>query len=332
MGDVRRAQQGHPRPDGRDQPRDHVHGDGRHRRRPRPATRSRRRDRRQRPDGDDPLPQGPRLPRPDHLRTRAKIAAGLGCLNKLLPDDDVANSSRVHPEALQRRRWPSRSRAPRSTPSRSRRARASTSPRPSSSPPRMPLPRGGEFSNGDTAPAVVDPVPYSAGLPDAFKFYEAELLIGGTTALTAGEIVVTGGIARCEIDNVELEANFNLATDAYGLCLDDRRCRTCRGPARAHHPLRPQLRDGRGRVLQRLAGGTPAVVESCTSSAPSSRPGRPTSSSGPCPTSSTSGAPLPSSTPSTGSSARPSRAGAYVDPTLGVDWGLTWKTLDDLTL
>lgn len=85
---------------------------------------------------------------------------------------------------------------------------------------------GGTWSDATAAPAVVDPVPYEANPPEAFKFYQAVMRLGGTVALTAGELVVTGGVARNDFDNIEIAANFNIGTDAYGVNLGDRTVQT----------------------------------------------------------------------------------------------------------
>lgn len=81
---------------------------------------------------------------------------------------------------------------------------------------------GGTWSDGTSAPAVVDPVPYEATYVEPFKFYQGVLRLGGTVALTAGELVVTGGTERVDLDNIELTCNFNVGTDAYGVNLGDR--------------------------------------------------------------------------------------------------------------
>jgi hypothetical protein len=82
---------------------------------------------------------------------------------------------------------------------------------------------GGTWADGTAAPAVLDPsAMYPTDYVGAFKFYEGVMRLGGTVALTAGELVVTGGTARGDIDNIEIAANFNLGTDAFGVNLGDR--------------------------------------------------------------------------------------------------------------
>lgn len=85
---------------------------------------------------------------------------------------------------------------------------------------------GGTWSDATSAPAVIDPVPYEATYVEAFKFYQGVMRLGGTVALTAGELVVTGGTARNDFDNVEIAANFNVGTDGYGINLGDRTVQT----------------------------------------------------------------------------------------------------------
>jgi hypothetical protein len=81
---------------------------------------------------------------------------------------------------------------------------------------------GGTWSDGTSAPVVVDPVPYEATYVEPFKFYQGVIRLGGSVTLTAGELVVTGGTPRNDLDNVEIAFNFNVGTDAYGINLGDR--------------------------------------------------------------------------------------------------------------
>jgi hypothetical protein len=81
---------------------------------------------------------------------------------------------------------------------------------------------GSTWSDGSAAPAVVDPVPYAAYQPEAFKFYEGGFYVGGTVALTAGELIVTGGTNKVDFDNIEFEVGYNLGTDGYGVNKGDR--------------------------------------------------------------------------------------------------------------
>jgi hypothetical protein len=85
---------------------------------------------------------------------------------------------------------------------------------------------GGTWSDAVAAPAVVDPVPYESTYVEAFKFYQGVMRLGGTVALTTGELVVSGGTARVDFDNIEIAANFNVGTDAYGVNLGDRTVQT----------------------------------------------------------------------------------------------------------
>jgi hypothetical protein len=68
---------------------------------------------------------------------------------------------------------------------------------------------GGTWSDGTSAPVVVDPVPYEATYVEPFKFYQGVIRLGGSVTLTAGELVVTGGTPRNDLDNVEIAFNFH---------------------------------------------------------------------------------------------------------------------------
>lgn len=80
----------------------------------------------------------------------------------------------------------------------------------------------GTWADGSAAPAVVDPVPYASPQIEAFKFYQGVMRLGGTLTLVDGELVVTGGTARGDLDNIEIGMNLNPSTDAYGVNLGDR--------------------------------------------------------------------------------------------------------------
>jgi hypothetical protein len=91
---------------------------------------------------------------------------------------------------------------------------------------------GGTWADGSAAPAVVDPVPYAVGMPQAFTFYQGVLRLGGTVTLTSGEIVVTGGTDRVDVDNIELTVETNIGSDAYGVNIGDRTIQTADEGAR----------------------------------------------------------------------------------------------------
>jgi hypothetical protein len=80
---------------------------------------------------------------------------------------------------------------------------------------------GGVWADGSGAPAVAATA-YPAIIPDAFKFYQGVMRLGGTVALTSGELVVSGGTARNDFDSLEIAIAENLSTDAYGVNLGDR--------------------------------------------------------------------------------------------------------------
>lgn len=73
----------------------------------------------------------------------------------------------------------------------------------------------------EIAPAVIDPVPYDVDEPEKLRFDEGVLILGGSKALTSGEIVLTGGVERCEFDNIQLVLDNGLSNDAFGVCLGD---------------------------------------------------------------------------------------------------------------
>lgn len=82
------------------------------------------------------------------------------------------------------------------------------------------------WSDGSASPDPIDPVPYPAYFPEAFKFYQGSFLLGGTVTKTANELVVSGGVAKVDFDNIEIECNFNLGTDGYGVNMGDRTVQT----------------------------------------------------------------------------------------------------------
>jgi hypothetical protein len=264
------------------------------------------------------------------FNTRAQTAKGTGWLNKLLPDDNVENKS----FSIQKRYSPTRAESIRGAKintmtisARSREyatiamefaAKDATA-------------TGGTWRDGASAPAVVDPVPYQANLADAFKFYQGEFVLGGTTAITAGEIVVSGGTARCEIDNVEIEANMNLATDAYGLCLTGGDTVSGLPEGQRELTLRfdPNFDTVGFEFYNAWLNGTPGIAQ--------------LHFLGPIFNSTFhydvkitlpyvvyQGAPNPEINADYGLKRATVEAGAYVDPTLLVDWGIAWQTTDDL--
>lgn len=157
-----------------------------------------------------------------NFATRAKVAAGTGFKNKLLIDDDVAFDS----FSIQKRYRDDLAESLRGVKvtgwtisARTREFAQVTFDFIGKDSTIYP---NGLWSDGTNAPTVVDPVPYEASPPEAFKFYQGVMRLGGSVALTSGELVVTGGTARVDFDNIEIAANFNVGTDAYGVNLGDR--------------------------------------------------------------------------------------------------------------
>jgi hypothetical protein len=155
---------------------------------------------------------------------RASVAAGTGSRSKLLRDDDVAQES----FSLQKRYGVDRAESikgckiTRLTLGARIREFATCSLEFVGKDTVMSGADPGTWADGSAAPAVVDPVPYPASRPRAFTFYQGVLRLGGTVALTAGELVVSGGTAYPMMDNIELTMNTNVGTDAYGINLGDR--------------------------------------------------------------------------------------------------------------
>ena len=153
--------------------------------------------------------------------TRASAAAGAGFRTKMLPNDDVAFDS----FSVQKRYGASQAESQRglkingyTITARSRElvtVALDTVAKDVAS-------VGGTWADGSAAPASISPTGlYATPMPDALRFTNGVLRLGGSLALTAGEIVVTGGTDRCEMDNVSVQFAFNIPTDAFGFCLDD---------------------------------------------------------------------------------------------------------------
>lgn len=153
--------------------------------------------------------------------TRAKTAAGTGWRNKLLIDDDVDFNT----FSIQKRYRADLAEDLRGCKISSFTIGARTKEFATSSITMVgkdSTVTGGTWSDGTSAPAVIDPPPYEATYVEPFKFYQGVMRIGGSTALTSGELVVTGGTERNDFDNIEITCNFNVGTDAYGVNLGDR--------------------------------------------------------------------------------------------------------------
>lgn len=263
------------------------------------------------------------------MLTRAQSAAGAGYKNKLLPDDEQAHTS----FSIQKRYGAARAEsiigAKVNTFRLSARSReyatvnfefaakdAASS--------------GGFFSDGAAAPAVVDPVPYTVGLRDGLKFYQAEVLIGGTTSLVAGEIVVAGGTARCEIDNLEIEANFNLAADAYGLCLDDRTTTTMdEGLREITVKFDPNFSTVGFEFYNAWRNGDPVIIQAHFRG-PEYEPGFRDDIKVTLPYVVYSSAPNPDINAEYGVKRVTVEGEGDLDPALLVDWGIVIQTTDDL--
>lgn len=265
------------------------------------------------------------------FKTRAKTAAGAGWLNKLLPNDAVDNGSL----SLQKRYTSARAESIKGAKintftlsARSREYATATFDFAA----KDAAASGGTFSDGVAAPAVIDPVPYSVGLPDGLKFYQGELLLGGSYTLVAGQLVYTGGTARCEIDNVELTANFNISTDAYGLCLDDRTVQALdEGQREVNLRFDPNFATVGFEFYNAWRNGTPAAVQ-LHFLGPEFEAGQKYDLKFSLPYVVYQNAANPEINAEYGLKRSTVEGGCYIDPTLGVDWGLAWQTTDDLTV
>lgn len=120
---------------------------------------------------------------------------------------------------------------------------------------------GSTWSDGSAAPAVLTPT-YPASMPEAFKFYQGEIIFGGTVAETSGELVVTGGAAEVDFDNIELEMNFNVGTDAYGVNVGDRTIQTAdEGRRELAVRFDPNFDTNPSAYYTDWKAGTPAVIQ-----------------------------------------------------------------------
>jgi hypothetical protein len=120
---------------------------------------------------------------------------------------------------------------------------------------------GSVWSDGTSAPSVLSPT-YPASIPEAFKFYQGQIIFGGTVAEVSGELQVTGGTAEVDFDNIELEMNFNIGTDAYGVNLGDRTIQTAdEGRRELMVRFDPNFDTNPSAYYTAWKAGTPAVIQ-----------------------------------------------------------------------
>jgi hypothetical protein len=152
--------------------------------------------------------------------TKAKTADGTGFINKLLPNDDTAHES----FSMQKRYSAAVAESFKGVRIAGYKVEASAGElakltvRTEGQDFGVP---GGTWTDGTSAPAVQSPS-YAAGQTDPMVFYEGSIQIGGTIALTSGEIVVTGGTQRHAIDNISFDIDYGLITDDYEVYKDSR--------------------------------------------------------------------------------------------------------------
>lgn len=121
---------------------------------------------------------------------------------------------------------------------------------------------GGTWTDGTSAPAVVDPVPYAANVMDPLIFSEGSIRLGGSVALTSGELVVTGGTARASFDNLKLEVMYNPIVDDYQIFVDDRTIGSLDPGKRVIKcSFEPNQAIVNGEFLNLWKNGTDAVIE-----------------------------------------------------------------------
>ena len=194
----------------------------------------------------------------------------------------------------------------------------------------------GTWSDGTAAPATIDPVPYTTPFPDAFKFYEAEFILGGTVVNTGGELIVTGGAPRAEVDNVAIEANFNLADDAFGLVLNDYTLQSMdEGIREITITFEPNFATVGFEYYKAWRAGTPAVVVlHCQGPRFNAAPAAPVyyDAKFVFPYVVYSAAAAPELNAEYGLKRTEVAGDCFVDESLGVDWGITVTAPVDLTL
>jgi Phage tail tube protein len=194
--------------------------------------------------------------------TKAKTAAGTGWRNKLLPNDDVDFDS----VSMQKRYDPAIAESFRGCKLNTMiiSARSKEFAKVATTWVAKDAAVNSDFWWGDpltASPAVFAPA-YDPDLPDAFKFYNGVVRLGGTVALTAGELVVTGGTDRCEFDNVSFEINENLSNTAFGICLDDQTVQSIdEGRRVITVKFEPNFKEVGVEFWKDWKNGTPAIVE-----------------------------------------------------------------------
>lgn len=121
---------------------------------------------------------------------------------------------------------------------------------------------GGTWSDDTASAAVVDPPPYLAAMPAPFKFYEGVMRLGGTVSNVGNELVVAGGVAMNDFDNIEVAFTFNQSADAYGVNLGDRTVQSIdEGAREIAVRFAPNFAVASSAYWAAWKAGEPAVVE-----------------------------------------------------------------------
>lgn len=191
---------------------------------------------------------------------------------------------------------------------------------------------GGEWSDGTGAPAVVNPVPYPATYLDAFKFYQGVMRFGGSVVNTAGELVVSGGSPKNDLENIDVVCNFNMGTDAFGVNLGDRTQQTIdEGAREITVRFEPNFDTSGNSYYLGWKNGEPAVIE-LYFLGPEYETGIPFEAKITLPHVIYSDGGTPELNRSYGLKRHTVEGKAYVDPVLNLDFGLVLQGLEDYTV
>lgn len=185
------------------------------------------------------------------------------------------------------------------------------------------------LGTGVAAPAVIDPVPYPLVMPPAFKFYQAVMRLGGVPSIVAGGIEVAGGDPRNDFDNIGLTANMNLGEDGYGVNLGDRTRQSIDEGARNVTTRFDPRWNADPAFFDAWLAGEPAVVEMYFRG-PEFADGHRYEMTFVLPYVQYDSAPFPGVSRQFGLRRTTVSGIAKVHPEIGVEWGLTVKSPEDL--
>jgi Phage tail tube protein len=191
---------------------------------------------------------------------------------------------------------------------------------------------GGTWADGTPAPAVVEPVPYPATFWHAYRFYEGEIQLGGTVALSGGELVVSGATSKSTFDNVNLEVKNTVGKEGFGINLGDPTIQSADlGKRDVTIKYDPNFDREHGTFYQDWRDGADGVVALYFEAADFDT-GHPHRMKFVLPLVRTAEAPLPDLNAAYGLKRFTVTQEGFTEPTTGHDIGLTVDALDDLTL